>query len=182
MLFSRVTFAWANMFCFTKVGKASSSASGGAQSTAYQATNEIILKYASVSPMIQSNSGTMEVTASSKPSSADPQPIRDVVAAEKNLGISYFRDYCGIEIIDGQYRMLFTARFQRLPNKLHVISCPRIIRARKLTHEGRKNLQILLDAVLARIRKEEWDKLKSRFNIIKNEWLIVSDEDEEQEI
>jgi hypothetical protein len=183
ILFSRVTFAWANMFCFTKVGKASSSASGGAQSTAYQATNEIILKYASVSPMIQSNSGTMEVSSPSKRSLADlhaGQPILDVVKAEKNFGISYFRDHCGIENRGGQYRMVFTARFQEAPDKMHLISCPQVIHAANLPPAKRESLRINLEAVSDRITKEEWDKLKSRYNIIKKEWLIVSDTQEDQ--
>jgi hypothetical protein len=185
MLFSRVTFAWANMFCFTKVGKASSSASGGAQSTAYQATNEIILKYASVSPMIQSNSGTMEVTSPSKPSLADlhtGQPILDVVKADMGFGISSIRDYCGIEIRGGRHRMVFTTRFQPAPEEIHLISCPQVIRAGNLTPAKRESLRILLEAASDRIAKEEWDKLKSRYNIIKKEWLIVSDTLEEQEI
>jgi hypothetical protein len=177
MLFSPVTFAWANMFCFTKVRKASSSASGGAQSTAYQATNEIILKYASVSPMIQSHPGTMEDTASSKPSSA---ALIDVVEAEKNFGISYFRDHCGIENRGGQYRMVFTARFQEAPDKMHLISCPQVIHAANLPPAKRESLRINLEAVSDRITKEEWDKLKSRYNIIKKEWLIVSDTQEDQ--
>ncbi|GIJ86949.1 hypothetical protein Asppvi_005848 [Aspergillus pseudoviridinutans] len=183
MLFSRVTFAWANMFCFTKSWKASSSASGGAQSTAYQATSEIISKYASVSPMTPSNPGKMEDTAPAKPSLADlqaGQPILDVVVAEMHFGISFCRDYCGIENIRGQYRMVFTARFQNLPSKIHLISCPQFIRAPNLTPKGRELLRIKLDAVLDRIPKEEWEKLKSCYNITRKEWLIVSDVSEEQ--
>lgn len=178
MLFSRVTFAWANMFCFTKVGKASSSASGGAQSTAYQATNEIILKYASVSPMIQSNSGTMEVTSPSKRSLADlhaGQPILDVVKAEMDFGISFFRGFCGVENRGGQYRMVFTARFQKAPDALHLISCPKVIRAANLTPAKRESLRINLEAVSDRMAKEEWDKLESRYEIVKKDWLIVLD-------
>jgi hypothetical protein len=185
MLFSRVTFAWANMFCFTKIGKASSSASGGAQPTAYQATNEIILKYANVSPMVQSNSGTMEVTAPSKPSLADlhaGQPIQDVVKADMDFGISSIRDYCGIEIRGGGHRMVFTTRFRKAPDEIHLISCPQVIHTGNLTPVNRESLRILLEAVSDRIAKEEWDKLKSRYNIIKKEWLIVSDTLEEQEI
>jgi hypothetical protein len=184
MLFSRVTFAWANMFCFTKVGKASS-ASGGAQSTAYEATNEIILKYASVSPMIPPNSGTMEVTAPSKPRLADihaGQPILDVVKAEMFFGISSIRDYCGIEIRGGRLRMVFTIRFQKAADKIHLISCPQVIHAGNLTPAKRESLRILLEAASDRIAKEEWDKLKSHYNITKKEWLIVSDTLEEQEI
>ncbi|GFF93341.1 hypothetical protein IFM53868_07153 [Aspergillus udagawae] len=185
MLFSRVTFAWANMFCFTKAGKASSSASGGAQSTAYQATNEIILKYTSVSPMIQSNSGTMEVTSPAKLSLADlhaRQPILDVVKAEMDFGISFFGDLCGVENRGGQYRMVLTARFQKAPNKMHFVSCPKVIHAANLTPAKRESLRINLEAASDRIATEEWDKLKSRYNIIKKEWLIVSDTQEEQEI
>jgi hypothetical protein len=185
MLFSQVTFAWANMFCFTKAGKASSSASGGAQSTAYQATNEIILKYASVSPMIQSNSGTIEVTSPSKRSLADlhgGQPILDVVKAEMDFGISFFRDFCGIENRGGQYRMVFTARFQEAPDKMHLIFCPQVIRANNLTPAKRESLRINLEAASDRIAKEEWDKLKRRYNIIRKEWLVVSDAEEEQGI
>ncbi|KAF4227807.1 hypothetical protein CNMCM8980_005988 [Aspergillus fumigatiaffinis] len=174
MLFSRVTFAWANMFCFTKAGKASSSASGGAQSTAYQATNEIILKYASVSPMIQSNSGTMEVTSRSKRSLAG-QPILDVVKAEMDFGISFFGDFCGVENRGGQYRMVFTARFQKAPDTLHLISCPKVIRAGDLSPAQRESLRINLEAVSDRMAKEEWDKLESRFEIVKRDWLIVLD-------
>ncbi|GIJ92733.1 hypothetical protein Asppvi_002011 [Aspergillus pseudoviridinutans] len=178
MLFSRVTFAWANMFCFTKFTKASSSASGGAQSTAYQATSEIISKYASISPMTPSNPGKMEDTAPSKPSLADlhaGQPILDVVAAEVHFGISFFRDYCGILIKGGQIHMVFTARFRETPEKIRLISCPQLIHAPNLTPEGRELLQSKLDAVLGRITKEEWVRLKNRYNIIRKEWLIVSD-------
>jgi hypothetical protein len=185
MLFSRVSFARANMFCFTKVGKASSSASGGVQSTAYQATNEIILKYASVSPMIPQNSGTMEVTAPSKPRLADQhagQPILDVVKAEMVFGISSIRDYCGIEIRGGRLRMVFTIRFQKPADKIHLISCPQVIHAGNLTPAKRESLRILLEAASDRIAKEEWDKLKSHYNITKKEWLVVSDTLEEQEI
>ncbi|KAH3182592.1 hypothetical protein KXV92_007260 [Aspergillus fumigatus] len=184
MLFYRI-FAWANMFCFTKVGKASSSASGGAQSTAHQTTNEIISKYASVSPMIPPNSGTMEVTAPSKPRLANlhsEQPILHVLKAEMDFGISSVRDYCGIEIRGGRYHMVFTARFQEAPDEIHLISCPKVIHAGNLTPAKRESLQILLEAISDRIAKEEWDKLKSRYNIIKKEWLIVSDTQEGQEI
>jgi hypothetical protein len=182
MLSSRGKFAWANMFCFTNLlecWKASPSASGGAQSPAHQATNENVSKYQNIPPMIQSNSGTMEDTASSEPSSAAPI---DVVEAEKNFGISYFRDYRGIAIIGGQYHILFRARFQRLPDRLHLISCPRWIYAPDLTSDGRELLRIRLDAAADSIPKEEWDKLKSRFEIVKKEWFIVSDKKEEEEI
>jgi hypothetical protein len=176
------------MFCFTSLlesWKASSSASGSAQSPAIRATNEIIPKYHNVPPMIQSNSGKMEHIAPSKPSLADlhaGQPIRDVVTAEMEFGISYFRDYFGIAIKGGQYHLVFTARFQRAPDKIHLISCPQLIRAPNLTPDDRELLRIKLDAVLDSIPKEEWDKLKSRYKIIRKEWLIVSDAQEEPEI
>ncbi|BDD62972.1 hypothetical protein MAP00_007922 [Monascus purpureus] len=158
------------MLCFTKSWKASSSASGGAQSPAHQAISEIISKYHNVRPMSPSNSGQMEDTVPSKPSFADE--IYDI----------FLRDYCGIEIIGGQYRMVFTARFKECPDKIRLISCPQFIRAPNLTPARRELLRIKLDAVLDRISNEEWDKLKDRFNIVKNEWCIVSDEQEEQEI
>ncbi|KAF4213742.1 hypothetical protein CNMCM5878_010113 [Aspergillus fumigatiaffinis] len=175
MLSSGVKFAWANMFYFTNLlesWKASSSASGGGQSPAFQATNEIISNYQSM--MIKSNSGKMEDTASCKPSSADP--IQDVVAAEMNFRISYIRDYHGIEITEGQFCILFTARLQRLPDKLYLISCPQLIHAPDLTSDNRELLRVRLDAAADSIRKEEWDKLKSRYDIVKKEWFIVSDE------
>jgi hypothetical protein len=176
------------MFCFTSLlesWRASSSASSGAQSTAYQTTNENILKYASVSPMILSNSGTMGVTSPSKRSLADlhpRQPILDVVKADMDFGISSIRDYCGIEIRGGRHRMVFTTRFQKAPDKIHLISCPQVIHAGNLTPAKRESLRILLEAVSDRIAKEEWDRLKSHHNIIKKEWLIVSDTQEEQKI
>jgi hypothetical protein len=83
--------------------------------------------------MIQSNSGMMEDTTLSKPSSA---ALIDIVEAEKNFRISYFRDYHGIAIIGGQYHILFRAHFQHLPDRLHLISCPRWIYAPDLTSDG----------------------------------------------
>lgn len=164
MLFSQVTFAWANMLCFTKSWKASSSASGGAQSPAHQATSEIISKYHNVRLMSPPNSGQMEDTAPSKPSLADA--VYDI----------FLGDYCGIEIIGGQYRMVFTARFKDCPDKIRLISFPQFIRAPNLTPERRELLRVKLDAVLDGIPKEQWDKLKWRYNIVKKEWFIVSDE------
>jgi hypothetical protein len=51
-----------------------------------------------------------------------------------------------------------------------------------LTPAKRESLRILLEAASDRIAKEEWDKLKSHYNITKKEWLVVSDTLEEQEI
>jgi hypothetical protein len=99
----------------------------------------------------------------------------DVVEAEKNFGISYFRDYHSIEIKRGQCCILFTARFQHLPDKLHLISCPRLIHAPDLTSDNRELLRTRLDAAADLIPKEEWDKLKRRYDIAKKEWFIVSD-------
>lgn len=62
------------------------------------------------------------------------------------------------------------------------MSCAQVIRAAKLTPAKRESLRINLEAVSDRIAKEEGDKLKSRYNIIKKGWLIVSDTQEEQEI
>ncbi|EAW10957.1 uncharacterized protein ACLA_065920 [Aspergillus clavatus NRRL 1] len=110
----------------------------------------------------------MEDTAPSKPSLADPhawQPIKDVVTAEMKFGISLLGDHCGIENIGGQYHMVFTACFQKPPNKIHLISCPQLIRAANLTPDKQESLQINLEAALGRIAKEEWDKLKRCYNI-----------------
>ncbi|GFF57790.1 hypothetical protein IFM51744_09333 [Aspergillus udagawae] len=173
------------MFCFTSLlvsWRASSPASGSEQPTALQATSEIISKYHNVPPMIQSDSGKMENIAPSKPSLAGlhaGKPILDVVAAEMKFGISFLIDYCGIATEGGQYRMVFTSRFQRPINKIHLIrfiSCPKFIRAPHLAPKDRELLRIKLDAGVDRIPKEVWDKLKSRYNIIRKEWFIFSDD------
>ncbi|PKX89080.1 uncharacterized protein P174DRAFT_464792 [Aspergillus novofumigatus IBT 16806] len=123
------------MFCFTSLlecWKASSSASGGAQSPALQSTNGIIAK--------DHNPSLAGLHAG--------QLILDVVKAEMDFGISCFRDYC-----------VFTACFQEAPDKLHFISCPKVIHAANLTPAKRDH-----------------------FGIIKKEWLIISDTQEEKEI
>jgi hypothetical protein len=73
---------------------------------------------------------------------------------------------------------VFTARFKECPDKIRLISCPQFIPAPNLTSERRVLLQIKLNAVLDCIPEEEWYKLKCRYNIIKKEWLIVSEEQE----
>jgi hypothetical protein len=165
------------MFLFTSLlepSKASSSALGAKQSTALQTTKEILLKYHNASPKIQSNSGKTEDTKPSSPDLHAEGPIRDVVAVEKQYGIALFKDYCGISTVGGRWHMVFTARFQRSPKKIHFVSCPQLIRAPNLTPDDRESLQIKLDAVSGRISKEKWDKLKSRYNIIREEWLMIS--------
>jgi hypothetical protein len=60
----------------------------------------------------------MQSNSVSKHSVADlhsGRPILNVVAAEINFGIFSCRDYRGIAIIGGQYRMVFTARFHNFP-------------------------------------------------------------------
>jgi hypothetical protein len=165
------------MFLFASLlesSKASSSALGATQSTALQTTNEILLKYHNAPPKIQSNSGKPEDTKPSSPDLHAGRPIRDVVAVEKEYGIAFFKDYCGILIVGGRWHMVFTARFQRSPKKIHFVSCPQLICAPNLAPDDRESLRIKLDAVSGSISKEKWDKLKSHYNIIREEWLIIS--------
>jgi hypothetical protein len=50
-----------------------------------------------------------------------------------------------------------------------------VIHTGNLTPAKQESLQILLKAISDCIAKEEWDRLKSHHNIIKKEWLIISD-------
>lgn len=175
------------MFLFTSLPqsrKASSSGSSSAQSTALQATRELVSKYHHVPLMIQSNSGRMKDTAPSEPSFADLHagpPILDVVTAKTKFGISFFGDYWGTLVVGDQCYILFTARFQCLPQNIHLVSCQQLIHAPNLTPADRESLRIKLDALLGRIPRKEWDRLESHYNIIRKEEIIISDTCEEQE-
>ncbi|KAA8641394.1 hypothetical protein EYZ11_010444 [Aspergillus tanneri] len=157
------------MFCIARLLESwrdDISTSDTKTSKAFEATNAIVSKYKNVTPMLQLNQPVN-------------QPVRDVIEAEKKFGISYFRDYYGVDIIEGQFRIVFSARFQRRPKYIYLISCPQVIRAPNFTTNDRELLRVKLESVMDRIPESEWDKLKNRYNITRTEWLVISDEQEE---
>ncbi|KAB8227262.1 uncharacterized protein BDW43DRAFT_294621 [Aspergillus alliaceus] len=70
--------------------------------------------------------------------------------------------------------MVFSARFQHSPKKVHLISCPRVIRANNLDPDAQNLLQVKLDAVVERIPDSEWNKLEKRYKIARKKWLVIS--------
>jgi hypothetical protein len=130
--------------------------------TALETINTIVPKYQDALPVT-------EVCQSSE------QPIRDVIEAETLFGISFFRGYHGIQIIDGQYSIVFSARFQRAPQKIRYISCPQVIRAHTLEPIDRELLRIKLDSVMDSV---PWRKLQKCFNITRDNWLVLPEVEE----
>ncbi|GKZ98166.1 hypothetical protein AnigIFM59636_002190 [Aspergillus niger] len=152
------------MFCITslvKSLKALISTTAPTKQTAVEVTQEISTKYENVPPM-------------SPPGRPIEQPI-DVIKAENEFGISFFRDFSHVISIDGQPHMVFTARFQHSPQYIRLVSCPQTIRVSDIAREDPNILRYKLDGVVGRMPKSVWDELGDSYNINKSEWLVISD-------
>ncbi|RAK94957.1 uncharacterized protein BO80DRAFT_489071 [Aspergillus ibericus CBS 121593] len=159
-----------NMFCITSLvislkALIFTSENGtiiSARPTALDATREVTAKYKNVPPMSKSGRPT-------------EQPI-DVIKAEKEFGISFFKDFSQILIQNGQYHMVFEARFQGHPHEINLVSCPQIICAHSLSEEDRTALQYKVEGIKGQIPEPVWRELNERYNIRRKDWLVISKE------
>lgn len=95
------------------------------------------------------------------------KPVQDVIEAEIKFGISFFRDYLGCKTEDGQLRIIFSARFQKNPHEIHLVSCPLEIDAHSLAPDCQLLLKIKLEAVSIPWKKLERDLGVERKGLLK---------------
>ena len=84
------------------------------------------------------------------------QEIRDVIEVETMIGISFFSSYRGFVMRERTPYLLFSARFQKSPQNLHLISCPLCIRAPTLSPSDRHLLQLKLDVARDWVPESHW--------------------------